>query len=325
MDYTHGDIHSTVSTAVVDSPTPQQPINRAIEEYMEDITCAWRIVEEKFKVEVAKVEPCEELDPHGSTKSYKVELRAPTAEAGEVPMQAGTARTPYNMRRLIIQFKSTWMAMSDSYWATNKVAAMKLARDILYNTPFDGAVPDVYYWNDGRDRPGEKAWVIQGAAPRCETLTRRFNRSDENEQKAILEQIAQLQRYFQGYKMPRSYGSCALTSTGQIRAGPLEQPFLGGPFGTTRDMMRAELQLDLAKAQSHRWLRGWEGEPQLRKQLDEFMTHSMDKMLSEILDDEPIFTLNKLGKFPIINPNPLNATNWNQSSAISCATNMKDA
>ncbi|PWY77281.1 hypothetical protein BO94DRAFT_498721 [Aspergillus sclerotioniger CBS 115572] len=198
------------------------------------------------------------------------------------------------MRKLIVQFKSTRrMTMSDAYWATNKVAAMKLARDIIYNTPFEGAVPEVYSWYEGTDRPGDKAWVIQSAPPSDSVpLKSRFNR--EHEQKDILDHIAKLQRYFQAYKMPRSYGSCSFTSTGQVCAGPLQQPNLGGPFTTSRDMMKAELRRDFSRAKRHHELQGWTCEPELRQQLAEFIAHSMNTMLSTIQDCDPIFTLNKL-------------------------------
>ncbi|PYI10653.1 hypothetical protein BO78DRAFT_414732, partial [Aspergillus sclerotiicarbonarius CBS 121057] len=270
---------------------------------------AAQLVTDALKLRVLSTTTYPILDPHGSTKSYLIELRTPTPHAGNPPTQPGTVRTPLNTQRLIVQFKAQSSNMSttisDALWAVKKVAAMSLAREILHNTPFEKAVPDVYAWDDGIGSLGGKAWVIQSAAFGCEPLDQHFHRN-KSEQRDILEQIVELQGYFQEFGLPRVgkwYGSCGFDAGGRVCAGPVgdgdgdgEDLDRGsrGPFGSLREMLRAELSAELGKCTDHELIRGWEGKPELRREINGFMATRMKGLFREMPGDRAQFTLNKI-------------------------------
>ncbi|RAK99621.1 uncharacterized protein BO80DRAFT_409837 [Aspergillus ibericus CBS 121593] len=292
--------NSTGSTIILDNFTPpllQLPTRPSTEE-PGSIGHAKHIIRDILQLPLARAEKCPLLDPHGSTVSYLVELHSPIPHAGLAPVQFGTVRTPIDTHRLIVQFKGSnrQNPMSDAFWARNKVAAMKLAREILHNTPFDIAVPDVYAWSDGAGQPGDKAWVVQSATRKWEPLAQHFRRN-EQDQEFVLDQIAELQGYFQEYKMPRpaqGYGSFGFDSAGQVCVAPMENPNIGGPFTSIRDMMRAEYMFELSRCEQHGTIRGWSDKPELKRKLDEFTTTGLEKLLNKIPDVKPQFTLNKI-------------------------------
>ncbi|KAJ5746192.1 Aminoglycoside phosphotransferase [Penicillium odoratum] len=222
---------------------------------------------------------------------YLIQLDQPLPE---LPRAKNQSSKPFisailaGTSKLILRIPKDNVSLEESVRIHNEVAFLALARDALYSIdPL--IIPRVFGWEDAPSpSPFGLRWILQEYKEGESLSPDDLFALDDDTQRTLLHQIAQVVKAFQEYQLPESimYGGLKFDDQGDISSTVTVLP-CGGPFPSYAHFLRGMCTWQLSASERSTHLNGWRDKPKLRKRLDAFFAEGLDRILAEIPEDRP--------------------------------------
>ncbi|KAI9802397.1 MAG: hypothetical protein M1825_002779 [Sarcosagium campestre] len=236
-----------------------------------------KLLQEEFGLEPQKIEPLEyDQDCPFPYNNFVYRVVLPKQPRLTRPCQKpGTTPLPAAASSLVVRLSNPAAGLNDHNRVQNEVAFISLIRDALRTLPRQ-LVPAVYGWSSAANGKG---WILLQDMP-GKPLDTEFVEMDMSDKRSILRQIAEILALLQQYRLPdtiKSYGGLDFNGTGDIISGSMTT-IHGGPFQTYEALYREKIQLQLAEADRHPLVQGWQSRD-IRQRLDTFITQGLDEIV----------------------------------------------
>jgi hypothetical protein len=163
---------------------------------------------------------------------------------------------PNGTETLVIRFSDAEANLNEAVRVANEVAAMELMRSALSGFGTGAIVPDVYDWQ-GASRH-QQGYIVEQFM-QGEQLSNDFGELKRDDQRRLLDQIADIFKAIQTFQLPDSiqgYGGLGFDDAGRVVTGPTAIP-CGGPFTSVADMYSQFMRLQINMSEKSSLLDGW--------------------------------------------------------------------
>ncbi|KAJ5654148.1 Aminoglycoside phosphotransferase [Penicillium lividum] len=222
---------------------------------------------------------------------YLIQLDHPLPELPQAKnrsLKPFISAIPAGTSKLVLRIPKDNVSLEESVRIRNEVAFLALARDALSSMdPL--IVPRVFGWEDALSpSPSGLRWILEEYKEGESLSPTEILVLDDDTQRTLLHQIAQVVKAFQEYQLPESisYGGLKFDDQGEISSTVTVLP-CGGPFPSYAQFLRGMCTWQLSASERSTHLNGWRDTPKLRKRLDAFFAEGLDRILAEIPEERP--------------------------------------
>jgi hypothetical protein len=207
----------------------------------------------------------------------------------------GTVALPDGTKTLVIRLSNAEANLNEAVRVENEVAAMVLMRSALAGFGTRVIVPDVYNWQGAsRDQQGYIVEQFMEGDQFCDD----FGRMKRDDQKILLDQIADIFKAIQMFQLPDSihgYGGLGFDEAGRVITGPTAIP-CGGPFTSVADMYSQFVRLQIDMSEKSSLLDGWKGND-IRERLEQFHSKGLPALIEKLTDQRPTLIHGDFGNY----------------------------
>lgn len=199
--------------------------------------------------------------------------------------QPGTSPIPEDLMSFILRLSASGRGYNDPVRVENEVASMSLARHAIKSSHI---IPRVFSWANGDDG-GRQGWMLEEHMP-GKDLAGDLHDLDEEKQRTVLAQLADMLCQIQEYELPGtvdSFGGLAFSPSGGIVSGAMgKSPF--GPGSSHRSLVLADVAHSLRYADENPRIQGWRPNG-IRARLDKFISTALPGLIPDFSDMKKTF------------------------------------